>query len=121
MKPGTVVICNYINFTGESKRGLFIVLSDEGHDNSNFGCMNFTAIKITTQLSMVGNYAVNLDVEENPFFNNPCLASCSKIHTLHKNQIQRVLGKLSNGSFKKVYITVHNFLEQVNKQMMSEL
>lgn len=121
MRAGTVVICNYINFKGESKKGLFIVLYDEQFDITNDVNMNFIAIKITTQLNMIGNYIVNLDVEENPFFNNPCFASCSKIHTLHKHQITHVLGKLSANSFKKVYISVNKFLSDVNRQMMSEI
>lgn len=121
MKPGTVVICDYLTFSGEKKCGLFIVLSDEQYDNSNNDVMNFTAIKITTKLDMVGNYTVNLNTNENTFFNNPCLASCSKVHTLHKHQIRRSIGKLSNNSFKKVYITFNNFLSEINRQMMNEL
>ena len=121
MKAGTVVICDYINFSGETKRGLFLVLYDEQYDISNEGTMNFTAIKITTQLDMVGNYTVNLNTEENPFFKAPCLASCSKIHTLHKHQIKYTLGKLSANTFKKVFITTSKFLTEINRQMMSEI
>lgn len=121
MKPGTVVICDYINFKGEPKKGLFIVLYDEQYDISNDGNMNFTAIKITTRLDMVGNYTVNLNTEENSFFNNPCLASCSKLHTLHKHQIKHTLGTLSANSFKKVYVTTNRFLTEINRQLMSEL
>ena len=118
MQSGSVVICEYLNFRGEKKKGLFIVLCDEDYDNSTDGHMNFTAIKITTKLDMVGNYTVNLNVEENPFFDNPCLACCSKIHTLHKHQIKFKLGKLSTNSFKKVYMTVNKFLNEVNRQMI---
>lgn len=121
MKSGTVVICDYINFKGEAKRGLFVVLYDEQYDITNNCTMNFTAIKITTKLEMVGNYTVNLSVEENPFFNNPCLASCSKIHTLHKHQIKRVLGNLSTNSFKKVFITTSKFLSEINRQMLNNV
>ena len=121
MKAGTVVICDYINFKGETKRGLFVVLYDEQYDVQNNGTMNFTAVKITTQLEMVGNYTVNLNMEENTFLNAPCLASCSKLHTLHKNQIKYHLGKLSSSSFKKVFICVSKFLSEINRQMMSEI
>lgn len=121
LKSGNVVVCNYINFKGESKKGLFIVLYDEVFDNINNNSNNFTAVKITTQLDMVGNYTVNLNLTENTFFNKPCLASCSKIHTLHKNQIDGILGKLSSGTFKKVYISVSTFLSEVNRQMMDEI
>lgn len=121
MKAGTVVVCDYINFKGEPKRGLFVVLYDEQYDISNDGTMNFIAVKVTTKLDMVGNYTVNLNTEENPFFNNPCLASCSKIHTLHKHQIKHSIGKLSANSFKKVYIQVSKFLSEINRQMMSEI
>lgn len=121
MQSGTVVICDYVNFSGETKRGLFIVLCDEQYDGSNENVMNFTAVKITTQLNMVGTYTVYLDVEENPFFNTPCLASCSKIHTLHKHQIKYTLGRLSPNSFKKVYIATRKFLSEVDRQMISNV
>lgn len=121
LKSGNVVICNYINFKGESKKGLFVVLYDELFDNVNNNSNNFTAVKITTQLDMVGNYTVNLNLEENSFFNKACLASCSKLHTLHKNQIDGILGKLSSNTFKKVYISVSKFLSEVNRQMMDEI
>lgn len=121
MRAGTVVICDYINFVGETKKGLFVVLYDEQYDTTTNGAMNFLAVKITTQFDMVGNYTVNLNVEENPFFKSPCLASCSKIHTLHKHQIKHTLGKLSANSFKKVFITTSKFLTEVNRQMMGEI
>lgn len=121
MKAGTVVICDYINFKGEAKRALFVVLQDEQFDPANSGTINFTAIKLTTQFDMVGNYTVNINIDDNPFLNAPCLASCSKIHTLHKHQISRVIGKLSPNTFKKVYITTHNFLSEINRQMLSEI
>lgn len=120
-KSGNVVICNYINFKGEIKKGLFVVLYNELYDNLNNNEKNFMAVKITTQLDMVGNYTVNLNLDENPFFKYPCLACCSKIHTLHKNQIEGVLGKLSENTFKKVYVSYSKFISEVNRQMMSEL
>lgn len=121
MRPGTIVICDYKTFSGETKRGLFMVVCDEEYDNQNNNVMNFTAIKITTKLDMIGTYTVNLSTEENPFFNSPCLASCSKIHTLHKHQIKHTLGRLSTNSFKKVYITIKKFLSEVDRQLMNEL
>lgn len=121
LKSGSVVICNYINFKGEIKKGLFVVLEDELFDNKTETTSNFTAIKITTQLDMVGNYTVNLNIQENSFFNQPCLACCSKIHTLHKNQIDGILGQLSQNTFKKIYVSVSKFLSEVNRQMMNEI
>jgi len=121
MQSGEVVICDYVNFSGETKRGLFIVLYDEQYDATNNTTLNFIAIKITTKLNMVGNYTVYLDVDENPFFKAPCLASCGKIHTMHKNQIKYHLGKLSSNSFKKVYIGVSKFLSELNRQMINNV
>ena len=85
-KSGTVVIANYVNFKGEKKQGVFMILYDEALDNTTDSVMNLTAIKITTQLSMVGNYAVNLKNEDSDFFKHDSLASCSKIHTIHCSQ-----------------------------------
>lgn len=70
---------------------------------------------------MVGNYTVNLNLEENSFFKQPCLASCSKLHTLHKNQIEGILGQLSESTFKKVYIQTKSFLNEIDRQMIGGL
>ena len=35
MRPGTIVICDYKTFSGETKRGLFMVVCDEEYDNQN--------------------------------------------------------------------------------------
>lgn len=121
LKSGNVVICNYINFKGEIKKGLFVVLYDELFDNATNNSLNFVAVKVTTQLDMVGNYTVNLNLEENTFFKQPCLASCSKLHTLHKNQIEGILGQLSESTFKKVYIQTKSFLNEIDRQMIGGL
>lgn len=121
LKSGNVVICNYINFKGEIKKGLFVVLYDELFDNVTNNSLNFVAVKVTTQLDMVGNYTVNLNLEENSFFKQPCLASCSKLHTLHKNQIEGILGQLSESTFKKVYIQTKSFLNEIDRQMIGGL
>lgn len=120
-KSGTVLICNYINFKGEIKKGLFIVIGDEAFDNNTNSFINFTAIKITTQMDMIGNYVVNLDLNENPFFKYPCMASCSKIHTLHKNQIDGKLGILSEKTFKNVYKEYTKFISELNRQLLGVL
>ena len=70
---------------------------------------------------MVGNYTVNLPLQENDFFKQPCLACCSKIHTLHKNQIDGILGNLSQNTFKKEFISVSKFLSEVNSQMLNDI
>lgn len=121
LKSGSVVICNYINFKGEIKKGLFVVLYDELFDNATNNSLNFVAVKVTTQLDMVGNYTVNLNLDENSFFKQPCLASCSKLHTLHKNQIEGILGQLSENTFKKVYIQTKSFLNEIDRQMIGGL
>lgn len=120
-KSGTVLICDYINFKGEIKKGLFIVIGDDVFDNNTNSFINFTAIKITTQMDMIGNYVVNLDLNENSFFKYPCMASCSKIHTLHKNQIEGKLGILSEKTFKNVYKEYTKFISELNRQLLGVL
>lgn len=120
-KSGTIVIANYINFKGENKQGVFMILYDEALDNTTDSVMNLTAIKITTQLSMVGNYTVNLKNEDSSFFKYDSLASCSKIHTLHKNQIVGVIGILGEKTYKKVYTGIRKFLNEIDRQMLGGL
>ena len=120
-KSGTVVIANYVNFKGEKKQGVFMILYDEALDNVTDSVMNVTAIKITTQLSMVGNYTVNLKNEDSDFFKHDSLASCSKIHTIHKNQIVGVIGILGEKTYKKVYTGIRKFLNEIDRQMLGGL
>lgn len=120
-KSGTIIIANYINFKGENKKGVFMVIYDEAFDNDNSNAMNIQAIKITTQLSMVGNYVCNLRNEDSLFLNQDCLASCSKIHTLHKNQVVKQVGVLGKDTYKKVYGTFRKFLNEVDRQMIGGL
>lgn len=120
-RAGSIVIANYINFKGENKRGLFMIIYDEGFDSNNTNAMNVLAIKITTQLSMVGNYVCNVRNEDSLFFNQECLASCGKIHTLHKNQITKIVGVLGEDTYKKVYATFRKFLNEVDRQMIGGL
>lgn len=120
-KSGTIVIANYINFKGENKQGVFMVLYDEALDNTTDSVMNLTVIKITTQLSMVGNYTVNLKNEDSDFFKYDSLASCSKIHTIHKNQIVGVIGILGEKTYKKVYTGIRKFLNEIDRQMLGGL
>lgn len=120
-KSGTVVVANYINFKGETKSGIFMIVYDESFDNNNQNAMNVIAIKITTQLSMVGNYVCSLKNEDSDFFNQDCLASCSKIHTLHKNQITKQIGILGEETYKKVYATYRRFLNEMDRQMIGGL
>lgn len=120
-KSGTIIIANYVTFKGETKQGVFMVMYDEALDNVTDSVMNVTAIKITTQLSMVGNYTVNLKNEDSDFFKHESLASCSKIHTLHKNQIVGVIGILGEKTYKKVYTGIRKFLNEIDRQMLGGL
>lgn len=120
-KSGTIIIANYVTFKGETKQGVFMVMYDEALDNVTDSVMNVTAIKITTQLSMVGNYTVNLKNEDSDFFKHESLASCSKIHTLHKNQIVGVIGILGEKTYKKVYTGVRKFINEIDRQMLGGL
>lgn len=120
-KSGTVVIANYVTFKGETKQGIFMILYDEALDNTIDSVMNLTAIKITTKLSMVGNYAVHLENEDCDFFKHESLASCSKIHTIHKNQIVAVIGILGEKTYKKVYTGFRKFLNEIDRQMLGGL
>lgn len=120
-KSGTIIIANYVNFKGEQKQGVFMVLYDEALDNTTDSVMNVSCIKITTQLSMVGNYAVNLKNEDSDFFKHESLASCSKIHTIHKNQISGVIGVLGEKTYKKVYSGFRKFVNELDRQMLGGL
>lgn len=120
-KSGTIVVANYVTFKGETKRGIFMIMYDESFDNNVSNCMNVIAIKITTQLDMVSGYVINLKNEENTFFKSDCLASCSKIHTLHKNQIVKTIGFLGEKTYSKVYSKMRHVFNEIDRQMTEGL
>lgn len=117
MKPGTIVCANYTCFDGKTDSGIFCVLYDEQLDASNNFKGNIVAIKITTSLSMVANYCTTLTDGRNTFFNKDCIALCSKVHTLEKDQVYKVLGTLHPATLRQVYKCFRRFESELERQM----
>ena len=121
LEPGTLICASYKTFDGTKKPGIFFVLYDEALDSSHIHTNNVVCFKCTTSHAVVGNYTVALDPEFITFLENPTIAACSKLQTLDKKQIFKVLGRVDDITFKKVYKEYEMFTQEVCRQMRSGL
>ena len=120
--PRTVICSNFNTFDGEKKVGLFVVLYDEQSDPNVIDDKNVIAIKLSTQNSCMSNYSVAIDTNLNMFFNDNCIACCSKIHTLHKrDQVYKILGIIHPSTYHRIYKTYVKFANEINIQLLSNL
>ena len=117
LKPGTIVCANYTDFQGNKLVGLFLILYDEQIDASHNFKGNVTAVKITTSLNMCSNYSVCLKDGKNEFLDKDCFALCSKVTTLDKDQIYKVLGSLHPYTLRQVYKCYRRYETEVERQM----
>lgn len=120
--PGTIVCARYNDFDGEERIGLFCVLYDEQLDTNVPTKKNTVCVKVSTQTTLVSNYSVQVNMEDNKFLDNPCIVCCSKVHLLHKeSNIYKILGFLNKGTLKQVVKTYFKFSNEVERQMMDIL
>ena len=116
--PGTIVCANFVEFDGKTSVGLFYVLYDEASDSNNFHKDNIVGLKITSTSPAISNYMVDLKHHgSNSFIEKQCYVMCSKIHTLDKSQIYKVLGEVGYSTYKAVYKTYNKFLFELNRQV----
>lgn len=117
--PGTVVCAKYEDFDGKPRVGIFCVLYDEQLDSNTEHCKNTICCKISTQTTLVSTYSARIDINYNSFLNSPCIACCSKIHVLHKqNNIYKILGRLSSGTMKLIMKNYTKFSNELNRQLL---
>lgn len=122
LMPGTIVCANYCDFEGEKKVGLFCVLYDEQLDSNVFTKKNTVCVKISTQTTLVSNYSARINQDKNRFLNAPCIACCSKVNLLHKeNNIYKVLGVLDPGTLKNVIKCYLKFSNEIQRQLLDRL
>lgn len=117
MKPGTIVCANYTDFSGSICQGIFLVLYDEQLDFSNNFKGNVIALKVSTQFHMITNYCVPLTDGHNSFFDKECMALCSKVHTLDKEQVYKVLGVIHPHTLRQVYKVYRRFEAELERQL----
>lgn len=117
LKPGTIVTANYADFEGKKKVGIFCILYDEQLDSSNTFKGNVVALKVTTSYNMITNYCVPLTDGRNSFIERECMVLCSKLHTLEKEQIYKVLGSIHPHTLRQVYKCFRRFETELERQM----
>lgn len=120
-KPGTLVTALYKSFDGTKLPGIFLVLYDESLDpRHNFDC-NVVGVKCTTSHAVVGNYTIALEPEEIPGLENASIAACSKLQTLDKSKIGKVICQLPSHVYTKFYKEYTDFANEVDRQMKGGL
>ena len=117
LKPGSIVCASYGDFEGNKQVGIFCVLYDEQLDSTNTFKNNVVALKVSTSYNMITNYCVPLNDGKNPFFDKDCMALCSKVHLLDKDQIYKQLGVLHPYTLRQVYKVYRRFETELERQM----
>ena len=120
--PGTIVCAKYNKFDGTLADGIFCVLYDEQLDNNVSTRKNALCVKLSTQLTLVSNYIVDVDMTRNTFLTAATMVCCSKVHVLHKEQqIYKILGKLDPITYLRVYKNYMKFNSELVRQMTTKL
>jgi hypothetical protein len=120
--PGTIVCAKYNKFDGTETTGIFCVIYDEQLDSNVLTRKNVLAVKLSTQLTLVSNYSVDIDMERNSFLLSKSIVCCSKIHILHKEQqVYKVLGKLDKATYDRVFKSYMRFAFETQRQLIDRL
>lgn len=118
---GTLVTALYKSFEGKALPGIFLILYDEALDPRHNFDGNVVGVKCTTSHAVVGNYAIALDPEEIPGLENASIAACSKLQTLDKSKIGKVICQLPDHVYTKFYKEYTDFANEVDRQMKGGL
>lgn len=117
LKPGSIVCAKYLDFENKERIGIFCVLYDEQLDASNNFKGNIIVLKVSTSYSMITNYCVPLTDGRNDFLEKDCMTLCSKVHTLDKSQVYKVLGCLHPHTLRQVYKVYRRFETELERQL----
>lgn len=120
-QPGTLVTAIYKSFDGSKLPGIFLILYDEALDPRHNFDNNVVGIKCTTSHAVVGNYTIALDPDEISELDNATIAACSKLQTLDKNKIGKIICRLPAHVYTKLYKEYSNFANEVDRQMKGGL
>lgn len=120
--PGTIICAKYNKFDGSLVDGLFCVLYDEQLDSNVATRKNVLCIKLSSQMTLISNYSVDIDMERNPYLVSNSIACCSKVHILHKEeQIYKILGKLDSITYTRVFKSYMKFIAETQRQVIDRL
>ena len=120
--PGTIICAKYNKFDGTVADGIFCVIYDEQLDNNVLTRKNVMALKLSTQLTLVSNYVVDIDMDKNNYLDSKSIVCCSKTHILHKEQqVYRILGKLDKSTYDRVFKSYMKFACEMQRQLIDRL
>lgn len=120
--PGTIICAKYNKFDGSLADGIFCVVYDEQLDSNVLTRKNVLALKLSTQLTLVSNYVVDVDMERNDYLLSKSIVCCSKLHLLHKEQqVYKVLGKLDKATYDRVFKSYMRFMSETQRQAIDRL
>lgn len=111
---GDIICANYHDMYGKETVGMFLVIYDEETDDNTEGVANVMALKITSNLEVNCNYKVPV---YNETFDKKCVVVCSKVHTLHKKNIFKVLSKLDGHLMLRVLCMFNKYMSTINAQI----
>lgn len=113
---GDVVLCEYRNFDGEVKQGIFIVVFHDSIDKpiSN----NFTALKISSK-----PYLYQLKLERNylPFLDRDSWVNCNNVFRFREDKVIAIIGRLTVYYKNKVLQQMINYNNRMVESMRNSI
>jgi len=116
-RPGTLVCANYRDFKGKLVPGVFLIVYDEALDSHHQFKNNVSALKCTTSDAIIGNYTVTLNDGNNPSVERDTIVACSKMHTIDKVQIFKVICTIHPTTYRNIYKVYKKFTNEVEREM----
>lgn len=113
---GDVVLCEYMDFEGEVRQGIFIIIYHDCIANplSN----NFTALKISSKPYL---YQLKLEKKYLPFLDHDSWVNCNNLFRFREDKVQFIIGRLTNYYKNKVLQQTVNYHEAVVESLVQSI
>lgn len=127
-QPGSVVISRYNKIdTGEPAKGLFLVFYDEALDITHgMNSDNVLCFKVTSRHNHFMNHSFTLEHKKNPFLKMESYVITSKPSSVHKRDVEGVVGIVNREVMTDFYYRVFSqsllsYSEQIIKKIRGEM
>lgn len=117
-RVGDVVCCDYCDFEGEKRVGIFVIVYNEQYDRKyTGGHSNITVAKITTNNFVGNSYTVPLR-KGDAGLDSSCLINLSKLHTFKQEQAYKLIGRLNKQQMTSLFKEYRKFLNESLDQIL---
>ena len=117
---GAVVNVEYAGLDNITRRGICLVIYNEGEDQQTFDNNNILVMKITSQMSDCP-YKVRLYKDKYDFLKLDSYVLISKLQITDISSVVYHLGFIDNNDMMKIFKTYTKFKNEMERQMLSHI